>query len=151
VHLVFGARQTGKTTLAHAVLPSGALCVDLSDPVERSRLLADPGELIKLCRALPAGREAAVVLVDEAQAAPAVFDAVQHRDGAEIDFIVERGGELIPIEVKWTERPVATDARHLLSFLAEHPRRARRAFIVCRCPRPLSVHDRVIAIPWSCL
>ena len=48
------------------------------------------------------------------------------RDGAEVDFIVEHGGRLTPIEVKWTERPSLSDARHLLTFLGEHPRNARR-------------------------
>lgn len=70
------------------------------------------------------------------------------RDGAEIDFIVEHRGEVTPIEVKWTERPVASDARHLLAFLAENRKAARRAFIICRCPRPLQIHGQVTALPW---
>jgi predicted AAA+ superfamily ATPase len=42
---------------------------------------------------------------------------LRSRDGAEIDFIVEREGALLPFEVKWTEHPSLTDARHLLSFI----------------------------------
>ena len=57
VHLVFGARQTGKSTLIRSLLPADALVVDL----------------------------------------------------------------------------------------------AKRGFIVCRCSRPLQLHDQVTAIPWSCL
>ena len=41
------------------------------------------------------------------------------KDGAEVDFIVEHGGEVIPIEVKWTENPTSSDARHLRTFIAE--------------------------------
>jgi predicted AAA+ superfamily ATPase len=41
------------------------------------------------------------------------------KDGAEVDFIVEHGGEIIPIEVKWTENPTRSDARHLHAFMAE--------------------------------
>ena len=78
VQLVFGARQTGKTTLLDALLPPETLRVDLANPEERSRHLADPGLLVKLCRDLPADREGRFVFVDEAQAAPTVFDAVQH-------------------------------------------------------------------------
>jgi uncharacterized protein len=76
---------------------------------------------------------------------------LRSRDGAEIDFILEREGTLVPIEVKWTEHPHLTDARHLLAFMAENPRKARQAFIVCRCPRPMRLHDQVVALPWFCL
>jgi predicted AAA+ superfamily ATPase len=71
--------------------------------------------------------------------------------GAEVDFIVSRGQRLTPIEVKWTEHPTLTDARHLLTFLDEHPTRARHGYVVCRCPSPLALHDRVTALPWSSL
>ena len=71
--------------------------------------------------------------------------------GAEVDFIIARGGRLIPIEVKWTERPTASDARHLATFLDEHPKRARHGWLICRCSAPLALTDRVTALPWSCL
>lgn len=70
------------------------------------------------------------------------------RDGMEIDYILEWEGEWIPIEVKWTEHPGPKDARHIKTFLAEHPDRAERGFIVCRCPRPAQVAENVTAIPW---
>ncbi|MFH0803140.1 MAG: DUF4143 domain-containing protein [bacterium] len=78
VHLVFGARQTGKSTLLNAVLPSDALKIDLSDPAQRSRYLARPEEFLAQCRALPSSKKAQFVFVDEAQSVPAIFDAVQH-------------------------------------------------------------------------
>jgi len=71
--------------------------------------------------------------------------------GAEVDFIVARGNRLIPIEVKWTEHPTVRDARHLLTFLDEHPKRAGKGWLICRCPAPLALTDRVTALPWSCL
>lgn len=73
------------------------------------------------------------------------------KDGAEVDFIIEREDTLTPIEVKWTEKPTVQDARHVLAFLREHPRQASHAFIVCRCPRPMQLHDHVTALPWFCL
>jgi predicted AAA+ superfamily ATPase len=71
--------------------------------------------------------------------------------GAEVDFIIARGRRLIPIEVKWTEHPAPGDARHLLTFLDEHPNDARHGYVVCRCTAPLALTDRVTALPWSLL
>jgi predicted AAA+ superfamily ATPase len=73
------------------------------------------------------------------------------KDGAEVDFIIERGGTLTPIEVKWSEKPTVQDARHLLTFLAEHPKQAKKGYIVCRCSRPAQIHDQITALPWFCL
>ncbi|HNQ90913.1 MAG TPA: AAA family ATPase [Verrucomicrobiota bacterium] len=73
------------------------------------------------------------------------------RDGMEIDYIIEHRGALTPIEVKWSERPAVQDARHLLSFLREHPKQAQHGYIVCRCSAPLRLHDQITALPWSCL
>jgi predicted AAA+ superfamily ATPase len=73
------------------------------------------------------------------------------KDGAEVDFILERGGALTPIEVKWSERPTVQDARHLLTFLEEHPKQAKHGYIVCRCSAPLHLHDQITALPWFCL
>jgi predicted AAA+ superfamily ATPase len=72
------------------------------------------------------------------------------KDGAEIDAIVELGGEVIPIEVKWTARPGKGDAAALERFLAK-TRGARRGYVVCRCPRPAKLTTRVTAIPWHAL
>jgi predicted AAA+ superfamily ATPase len=71
--------------------------------------------------------------------------------GAEVDFILERRRALVPVEVKWTENPSPSDARHLLTFLDEHPQRAKHGYLVCRCQTPLRIHDRVTALPWFCL
>jgi hypothetical protein len=70
------------------------------------------------------------------------------KDGAEVDFIIERAGALTPIEVKWSERPTLQDARHLLTFLQEHPKQAPHGYVVCRCSQPLRLHDRITALPW---
>ncbi len=71
--------------------------------------------------------------------------------GAEVDFIVERAGVLVPIEVKWTENPTKKDARHLETFLQDHRAIAPQGYIVCRTPYPLRVSDTVTAIPWWAL
>jgi uncharacterized protein len=73
------------------------------------------------------------------------------KDGAEIDFVIERRGKYTPVEVKSTEHPTPKDARHVITFLSDHPRQARHGFVVCLAPRPVALHERVTAIPWSCL
>ncbi len=69
------------------------------------------------------------------------------KSGMEIDYIVEYDGALIPVEVKWTETPSLSNARHVLSFLREQPS-AKHGYVVCRCPRPQQLSETVTAIPW---
>jgi len=76
---------------------------------------------------------------------------LRSKAGAEVDYIVARARRLVPIEVKWTERPTGDDARHLRIFLDEHPRQAQHGYIVCRCAEPLAIDDRITALPWSSL
>src|SRR6266702_5737321 len=78
VHMVFGARQTGKSTLLRRLLPDAAVWLDFSSPGERAEYLRDPDRLVQRCRALPRTKAPAVVVIDEAQNVPAIFDAVQH-------------------------------------------------------------------------
>jgi len=73
------------------------------------------------------------------------------KDGAEVDFIIAHRGKLTPVEVKWTENPSVSDARHLLTFLREHPRTAQHGYLICRCRLPRQLHDKVTALPWFCL
>ena len=42
--------------------------------------------------------------------------------GEEVDFVIESGNAVMPIEIKATRRPTPGDARHLVTFRAEHPR-----------------------------
>ncbi|SRR5579875_803688 len=76
---------------------------------------------------------------------------LRSKDGAEIDFVIERGRELIPVEVKWTQYPKREDARQVARFLDEHRGSAKHGFLVCRAPRPQQIEERVTAIPWFCL
>jgi uncharacterized protein len=69
-------------------------------------------------------------------------------DGPEVDWVLDLNDRLTPIECKWTEAPTAEHARHLTTFLAEHPS-ARHAYLVCRTPRRYLVAPRVEALPWQ--
>ncbi|MEI7898984.1 MAG: ATP-binding protein [bacterium] len=70
-------------------------------------------------------------------------------DGAEVDYVIETDGKLIPIEVKWTERPSPGDARHLKTFIHEHPKQATQGWLICRCPHAVQISDNITAIPWA--
>jgi len=78
VHILFGARQTGKSTLIRNLLPENALILDLSDPVQRARFAARPGHLIELYQSLPEASASRCIFIDEAQTVPELFDAVQY-------------------------------------------------------------------------
>lgn len=69
--------------------------------------------------------------------------------GAEVDFVWQTPRQDVPIEVKWTARPRTEDARHLERFLDTYPRRATRGLLICRCPRPQQLTERVTALPWD--
>ncbi|NLH89689.1 MAG: AAA family ATPase, partial [Treponema sp.] len=91
VHLIFGARQTGKSTLVNSILPSETQIIDLSNPRERMRFAADPGLFIDICRSLRSEVGPSWVFVDEAQTVPSIFDAVQSlydRDKERFRFIL---------------------------------------------------------------
>ncbi|OGS21055.1 MAG: hypothetical protein A2252_03945 [Elusimicrobia bacterium RIFOXYA2_FULL_39_19] len=69
--------------------------------------------------------------------------------GVEVDLVLEKPGEVIPIEVKWTDSPNYSDAKSLEIFLDTHPKICHHGFIVCRTPRRLQITKRVMAIPYD--
>jgi len=72
------------------------------------------------------------------------------KDGAEVDFIVRIGNNIIPVEVKWSSNPSIKDVSNLVSFMRENPL-IKTGYVVCRCQRPAALSDRIIAIPWQSL
>ena len=69
-------------------------------------------------------------------------------DGPEVDWVLDINGCYIPIEVKWTDSPTASEARHLHCFISEYPTTGQ-GFVVCRAPHPIKLSDQVIAVPWQ--
>ncbi|MBI4356630.1 MAG: ATP-binding protein [Gammaproteobacteria bacterium] len=67
--------------------------------------------------------------------------------GSEVDFVLETPEHLLPIEVKWSDKPTEQDARHLIKFLEEYEE--ERGYIVCRSPYRYTLLDRVAVIPWA--
>lgn len=68
--------------------------------------------------------------------------------GQEVDFVVERGTETLPIEVKATPRPRLRDAQNLLAFLQEYPDKARGALLLHVGSETFWIQERVLAAPW---
>lgn len=69
-------------------------------------------------------------------------------DGPEVDWVIDEEGRYTPIEVKWTESPVAGDARHLRYFLSEYPT-SKQGYVICRTPRRIRLGSNILAIPWQ--
>ena len=69
-------------------------------------------------------------------------------DGPEVDWVLDTSDGYIPVEVKWTDKPTANDARHLHVFLNEYPD-TKTGYILCQVPRPIQLSDTVQALPWQ--
>ena len=68
--------------------------------------------------------------------------------GEEVDFVIEAGDQLLPIEVKGTSRPRLRDAAHLRTFRAEYGEKAR-AGLLLHTGRALEwLTPDLLAVPW---
>lgn len=67
--------------------------------------------------------------------------------GPEVDYVIDHAHEYTPIEIKWTDRPTDSDARHLKKFMTEYP--VKQAYIICRTPRRYKISDNITALPWQ--
>ncbi len=68
--------------------------------------------------------------------------------GEEVDFVLEVGGRLLPIEVKATTRPRLSDARHLRSFRQEYGEQARGGLLLHTGSAIEWLAPDVLAVPW---
>ena len=68
--------------------------------------------------------------------------------GEEVDFVIEAGDSLLPIEVKSTERPRLRDAKHLRTFRAEYGDRARSGLLLHAGTAIQWLAPDVLAVPW---
>ncbi|MEI6423530.1 MAG: AAA family ATPase, partial [Lentisphaerota bacterium] len=78
MHILFGARQTGKSTILKSLMPENSRILDFSNLSERTRYLQKPETLIEECLAIPKENVPQFVFIDEAQTVPLIFDCVQH-------------------------------------------------------------------------
>jgi uncharacterized protein len=68
--------------------------------------------------------------------------------GEEVDFVIEAGGKLLPIEVKSTTRPRLSDATHLRTFRTEYGKKARAALLLHTGDTLEWLAPDVLAAPW---
>jgi len=68
--------------------------------------------------------------------------------GEEVDFVIEAGGKLLPIEVKSTTRPRLADATHLRTFRTEYGKKARAGLLLHTGNTLEWLAPDVLAAPW---
>ena len=68
--------------------------------------------------------------------------------GEEVDFVVEAGRQLLPIEVKASARPRLADAAHLRTFRAEYGKRSRAGLLLHTGSALEWLAPDVLAAPW---
>lgn len=68
--------------------------------------------------------------------------------GTEVDFVIEAGEQLLPIEVKATKKPKLDDAEGLKLFREDYAKQAR-AGLLLHCGTEMTwLDDGVLAVPW---
>jgi predicted AAA+ superfamily ATPase len=68
--------------------------------------------------------------------------------GEEVDFVIETGGRLLPIEIKASARPRLADAAHLRTFRAEYGKKSRAALLLHTGNTLEWLAPDVLAAPW---
>jgi hypothetical protein len=68
--------------------------------------------------------------------------------GEEVDFVIEAGGKLLPIEVKATARPRLKDVTHLRTFRTEYGKKARAGLLLHTGSTLDWLAPDVLAAPW---
>lgn len=68
--------------------------------------------------------------------------------GEEVDFVIEAGGKLLPIEIKTTGKPRLADCAHLRTFRQEYPDRARAGLLLHTGSTVEWLTPDVLAVPW---
>ena len=68
--------------------------------------------------------------------------------GEEVDFVIEAGGKLLPIEVKATAKPRLADCAHLRTFRQEYGRKARVGLLLHTGRTVEWLTPDVLAVPW---
>lgn len=68
--------------------------------------------------------------------------------GEEVDFVVETGDKILPIEVKATARPRLADAAHLRTFRKEYGEKARAGLLLHAGTTLEWLAPDVLAVPW---
>lgn len=68
-------------------------------------------------------------------------------NGPEIDYVIKYHHHHIPIEVKYSDKPTVSDAKHLQLFREEY-HCLSPALIVCKVANAIEISDTLLAISW---
>lgn len=68
--------------------------------------------------------------------------------GLEVDFVVESGERLLPIEVKTAQKLIPKDAKALEAFCQEYPERSPRGLLLYAGAETFALTRHVLATPW---
>ena len=69
-------------------------------------------------------------------------------ENREVDFVIERDGKLLAVEVKATTRPTYDDWKHLRHFVSEYKRTTIGGVLLHGGDETFQAADGVIAVPW---
>jgi len=53
--------------------------------------------------------------------------------------------------IRHSDRPTARDCAHLRTFMRENASQVEMGYVICRCPAPQLLEERILALPWECL
>jgi uncharacterized protein len=67
--------------------------------------------------------------------------------GPEIDYVIDQAQYYTPIEVKWTDKPNLSDAKHIRKFIEEY--NVKQSYIICRTPHRYKITENILALPWQ--
>lgn len=115
---------------------------------------ADTGLALHLADVEPSGAHLEnIVLSDllawrETRTEPTELSYWRTAIGEEVDFVLEIGRALVPIEVKATRAPRVADAKHLQSFRAEYKGRVRTALLLHTGEAIEWMAPGILAAPW---
>ncbi len=82
---------------------------------------------------------------------PTSLSHYRSQAGAEVDFVLSRGGRLVPVEVKLAAGVRERDVRGLSIFLKDHAGDATFGIVVTTGPEPVPVARGITSIPLAAL
>ncbi|MBU6367969.1 MAG: ATP-binding protein [Gemmatimonadetes bacterium] len=115
---------------------------------------ADTGVALHLARSAPGGAHLEnIVLHDLLAWRDAQLERVEvtywrTAAGEEVDFVIEAGASLIPVEVKATAQPRLGDCAHLRTFRQEYGTHARAGLLLHAGRHTEWLAPDVLAVPW---
>ena len=69
--------------------------------------------------------------------------------GAEIDFVIEIGGYLIPIEVKWRSVVKAKDVTNMYIFLKDFKKQCPWGIVLYKGKQLLKIKNNIFMVPYE--